>query len=239
MSLQNKFMRIANAMRTGASIPQPLSLDDMAMLLTTRKMHTVPGVNLLQGSDPTNRELNNNSIDEYNMTLASGGNGKGSLIDLDPKQFKAKHGFRISGNTGGGNRDFNQRPVFYDGSKYTVSIWARITPGTTSNKGHCYIRSWSAKQNKELTSNLGFIPTNTWRKYTFTFDTSSWYQDETASFAFGVNGLMNADFAEPMLEVGETAHNWQLSPYDKLDGGGVSSLTAIFPQFKSLFKEVA
>lgn len=212
-------------MRTGASIPQSLSLDDMAMLLTTRKMQTAPGVNLLQGSDPTNRGLNNNNIDEYHMTLASGGNGKGSLIDLDPKQFKAKHGFRISGNTGG-NRDFNQRPVFYDGSKYTFSIWARLTPGTTSNKGWCYIRSWSTKQNRELTSNLVFNPTNTWEKYTFTFDTSSWYRDETASFALGVTGLMSADFAEPMLEVGEVAHNWQLSPYDKLDGGGeVNNLT--------------
>ena len=217
MSLQNKFMRIANAMRTGASIPQPLSLDDMAMLLTSRKMQTAPGVNLLQGSDPTNRALNDGNIDEYSMAIASGGDGKASLIDLDSRQFKAKHGFRIYGNTIW-QRDFNQRPVFYDGSKYTFSIWARLTPGTTSNKGWCYIRSWSAKQDKELTSHLVFNPTNTWKKYNITFDTSSWYRDETASFAFGVANLMSADFAEPMLEVGETAHNWQLSPYDKLGG---------------------
>ena len=219
MSLQTVLTRLASTIRTGASVSHALSLDNMTVLLSSRKMQIVPGVNLLQGSDPTSRALDDGNIDGYNLTIASGGSGKASLIDLDPKQFKANHGFRIIGNTFG-TRDFNQRPFFYDGSKYTFSVWARLTPGTTSTNGHCYIRSWSLKQNKELlnSNDYSFVPTNTWKKYTFTFDSSSWYQDETASFAFGVSGLINADFAEPMLEVGETAHDWQLSPYDKLVG---------------------
>lgn len=220
MSWQTEFKRVADAIRAGASIPQLLSLDDMAIILLSQKMQTAPGINLLQGSDPTSRALSDGNIDEYNMTIASGGDGVGSLIDLDPNHFKTKHGFRITGNTSG-SRDFNQRPVFYDGSKYTFSVWARLSPGTASANDFCYIRSWSSKQNTELLSSLthNFVPTNEWKKYTFAFDTSSWNQDETASFAFGVNGLMSADFAEPMLEVGETAHDWQLSPYDKMVGG--------------------
>ncbi|MFQ9706058.1 MAG: hypothetical protein ACLRX6_03085 [Limosilactobacillus pontis] len=228
MSLNDKFTNLATAIRNGyAKINQKLSLDDMYMILASGQIGTKPGVNLLNGSDPqANAITQDGQVDEYRLTVASSGNGKGSLIDLDPAKFTAKHGFRITDNTSG-SRDFNQRPVFYDGSKYTFSVWSRLTPGTTATKGYCYIRSWSTKQSRELTPHLVFDPTSEWQKFTLTFDTAAWYQDETASFAFGVNGAMSADFAEPMLEVGETAHAWQLSPFDKLGGVINPALTAL------------
>lgn len=217
MSLNDKFTMVANSIRSGAKITHLLSIDDMVMVLSSRVMQPASGVNLLQGSDPDETAVSDPQINEYKLTIASGGNGVGSLIDLDPKQFKAKHGFRIANNTSGA-RDFNQRPVFYGGSKYTFSVWARIAPGFALGKGYCYIRSWSAKYSHNLTGDLHLNLAKEWQKLTITFDASSWHQDETASFAFGVNGQMSADFAEPMLEVGDTAHDWQPSPYDKLGG---------------------
>lgn len=213
-SLRERLVYLADMFRTSMGLSNRLSLDDMFIILSTNNLSSLSGVNIINGSDPS-YNFHPDAIDEYTFSLASGGNGKGSFIDLDPKQFKAKHGFRIYGNTQW-TRDFNQRPVFYKDSKYTFSVWARLTPGTTSTKGYCYIRSWSTKQDAEILSSTdySFVPTNEWKKYTITFDTSQWNKDETSSFAFGVSGLMNADFAEPMLEVGETAHEWQPSPYD-------------------------
>lgn len=210
MSLSDKFVNLASSIRAGSGLNQELSLDNMYMILAAHSFKALPGVNLINGSDPTTFVKDN--IDEYTFAFASGGNGVGSLIDLGPSAFKAKHGFKIS-NQEYGSKDFNQRPVYYERGIYTMSIWARGEQGQ-----QFYWRSWSTRQieRKDFA-----MHDDLWHRYSYTFDTTKWSDADLvkASYAFGAEKAPDSiEFAQPMLEVGDTAHDWQPSPYDKLGG---------------------
>lgn len=69
----------------------------------------------------------------------------------------------------------------------------------TGNGGTIFLRSWSLKYNTQCWYQEFNLNSKDWVKFTYTFKTDSFYNDKTASFAFGVHGKVDADFASPSL----------------------------------------
>lgn len=184
---------------------------DKQKILTDGDMQ-IGGTNVLRNTDPTT-DLITGTISGTNWVCASSGTGKGSIINLD-KSFSAKHGFRISDNTG--HRDFNQRPAKWGNYTYTFSIYARLADNTV-NASALYIRSWSNAKGSSVFDQSSEVTSTNWKKFKFIIDASTFYDDDTASFAFGINGKGSMDFAEPKLEKGTVATDWSPAPEDILD----------------------
>lgn len=171
----------------------------------------IGAVNQLRNTDPTDSLLVG-EIAADKWVCASSGNGYGTVDNLG-LPFIAKKYFRLRGNTSG-NKDFNQRPVNWENSVYSFSIYARLDPDTLVKNATGYIRSWSVKQSKAVFQNKFTIDSKKWKKFTFEIDASSFFDDETASFAFGIEGYGSIDFAEPMLTTGEILTDWSPNPLD-------------------------
>lgn len=69
----------------------------------------------------------------------------------------------------------------------------------TGNGGTIFLRSWSLKYNTQCWYQEFNLNSKDWVKFTYTFKTDSFYNDKTASFAFGVHDKVDADFASPSL----------------------------------------
>lgn len=104
----------------------------------------------------------------------------------------------MRGNTQG-NRDFSQRPVNYQKGTYQASIYARLPQDYTGNGGTIFLRGWSISTNTQSWYQWFTLKSKDWTKFTYTFKTDSFYNDKTVSFAFGLNGKLDADFASPSL----------------------------------------
>lgn len=192
--------------------------------LTSKIDNLSPGtVNILRNTDPVDSLLTGD-ITGDKWVCSSGGNGFAETGNLE-KDFSAKKYFALIGNTQG-NRDFNQRPVGWDNSTYLFSIYAKIDQVSGVTSLNAYIRSWSIKQSKALFYQSFTVSSKSWKKYTFSIDASSFYTDDTASFAFGIEGKGSVDFAEPMLVVGNQIGNWSPAPSDNATVTQVQEITA-------------
>ena len=168
----------------------------------------IGSVNQLRNTDPDSLS---NTFPDRAWRVDSGGDGHGTLIDLESK-FSAKHGFRIFGNTIG-NKDFNQRTMYWNGGEYVFTVYIRLAPETEQASATALIRSWN--YTKDVASYLKTITITSkeWHKFSIEIDSSSFYKDD-CSFLFGITGVGSLDFAEPMLVTGNVASDWSPNPDD-------------------------
>lgn len=205
MSLTDTMTSLANQFRKNLYFGPKLGLDDMISLASVQKMVPATETNLLRNTDPKD-------IDPW--YLGSGGNGTLNLINLD-STFKAKHGFQIANNTNGKNRDIVQGPLLLAKGIYTFSV--KVKP-ISSNPVQIIIRSYDQTNHSVFEKWFPQSSFNTWQKFSYTFDFSNLKLGAGigAGIQFGFNGVGTVDFAEPMLEAGDTAHDWSPSPIDGL-----------------------
>ena len=142
----------------------------------------IGSVNQLRNTDPDSLS---NTFPDRAWRVDSGGDGHGTLIDLESK-FSAKHGFRIFGNTIG-NKDFNQRTMYWNGGEYVFTVYIRLAPETEQASATALIRSWN--YTKDVASYLKTITITSkeWHKFSIEIDSSSFYKDD-CSFLFGITG---------------------------------------------------
>lgn len=146
--------------------------------------------------------------------MASGGNGIGSVaFNSGNSSLGVGYYFRMRNNTQG-NRDFSQRPVNYQKGTYQASIYAHLPQDYSGDGGTIFLRGWSLSTNTQSWYQSFNLSSKTWVKFTYTFKTDNFYNDNTVSFAFGVNGKVDADFASPSL----------IQLDDITLGGGINSL---------------
>ena len=167
------------------------------------------GTNILRNTDPTKID---NMESSSTWILGSGGNGQAKVIAL-PNVFIAKNGFEIYGNTNG-NRDFTQRPVPWDNAKYVFSVYAKIADVSDSTSVDMMTRAWSNQVGRAVFENHYTLTSKNWVRVTMNIDASSFYTQSGVSLAFGLSGIGSIDLAEPMLEKGVVAHDWQPAPED-------------------------
>lgn len=141
----------------------------------------------------------NEDFTDTRWIVASGGNGTGSVsFDTGNSSLGVGNYFRMRGNIQG-NRDFSQRPVNYQKGTYQASIYARLPQDYTGDGGTIFLRGWSLESNTQCWYQQFSLQSKGWVKFTYTFKTDSFYNDKTVSFAFGLNGKLDADFASPSL----------------------------------------
>lgn len=167
------------------------------------------GTNILRNTDPTKID---NTESSSTWTLGSGGNGQAKVITL-PNVFIAKNGFEIYGNTNG-NRDFTQRPIPWDNATYVFSVYAKIADVSDRTLVDMMTRAWSNQVGRAVFENHHTLTSKNWVRVTMSIDASSFYTQSGVSLAFGLAGIGSIDFAEPMLEKGVVAHDWQPAPED-------------------------
>ncbi|MDM8266180.1 carbohydrate binding domain-containing protein [Limosilactobacillus pontis] len=168
----------------------------------------VGGTNVLKNTDPDSFSTTES---DHTWTLESAGNGHGTIVDLD-SNFSARHGFGILGNTGG-NKDFNQHPIRWNGGKYVFTVYIRLAPETTQTSVTALIRAWNYTKGTESYTRMIAIKSREWQKLSLEIDSSSFYKDD-CGFSFGVTGIGSLNFAEPMLVTGTKAMDWSPAPED-------------------------
>lgn len=168
----------------------------------------VGGTNVLKNTDPDSFSTTES---DHTWTVESAGNGHGTIVDLD-SNFSARHGFGILGNTGG-NKDFNQHPIRWNGGKYVFTVYIRLAPETTQTSVTALIRAWNYTKGTESYTRMIAIKSREWQKLSLEIDSSSFYKDD-CGFSFGVTGIGSLNFAEPMLVTGTKAMDWSPAPED-------------------------
>ena len=169
---------------------------------------SVGGTNVLKNTDPDSFSTTES---DHTWTLESAGNGHGTIVDLEPN-FSAKHGFGVIGNTGG-NKDFNQHPMHWNGGKYVFTVYIRLAPETGQTSVTALIRAWNYTKNTESYTRMIAITSKEWHKFSMEIDSSNFYKDD-CGFSFGVTGIGSLNFAEPMLVTGTKAMDWSPAPED-------------------------
>lgn len=170
----------------------------------------VGGTNVLKNTDPDSFSTTES---DHTWTVESAGNGHGTIVDLD-SNFSARHGFGIIGNAGG-NKDFNQHPMHWNGGKYVFTVYVRLAPETGQTSVNALIRAWNYTKNTESYARMIAIKSREWQKLSLEIDSSSFYKDD-CGFSFGVTGIGSLNFAEPMLVTGTKAMDWSPAPEDTL-----------------------
>lgn len=168
----------------------------------------IGAVNQLRDTDPDGFS---NTESDHTWTVESGGDGHGTVIDLD-SNFSAKHGFGIIRNTGG-NRDFNQHPFYWNGGKYVFTVFIRLAPETEQTNVTALIRAWNYTKNADSYVKNIAITSKEWQKFSMEIDSSTFYKDD-CGFGFGITGAGSLNFAEPMLVTGNTPTDWAPAPED-------------------------
>lgn len=157
--------------------------------------------NLLQNSStiPTG-----NGLEGTWRPNISGGNGRTEVVSLtDAPHTTIKKGFRIVGNTNGGNKDFGQFVNLEIGQKYTISCWARVHSNSSQNNVNFLMRSYTSNdRNRILVKN---ISNRDWVRYQFTFTADA----VNNSIQFGQNGNGSLEICGMKLE-----HSDRMTDYD-------------------------
>ena len=168
----------------------------------------IGGTNVLKNTDPDSLS---NTFSDHKWKVDSGGNGHGALLDLG-SELSAKHGFKIFGNTGG-NKDFTQQPVHWNGGEYVFTVYIRLAPETEQTSVTALIRAWNNTKGEASYQNAIAITSKEWHKFSMKIDSSSFYKDD-CGFSFGLTGVGSLNFAEPMLVTGTKAMDWSPAPED-------------------------
>lgn len=211
MTLNEAMTNLANQYRAKEAFSYKLGLNDMAYLLSVNNLTPVPGLNLLRNTDPADSTVFNKSFGTDRWTIQSGGNGYPTVINLD-SAFKAKHGFQINKNYVG-NRDLCQLLLLPKGT-FTFSMKAKCSTADTK-KATALIRIFEDNNICYLDKEFTNTTSTSWQKFQVTFDSSNFNDKVHLRIQIGFNGKGSFAMAEPMLEVGNTAHDWTPCPIDK------------------------
>lgn len=204
MSLNDSLTNLANGYRNALSQSIKLSLDQMTYLSTVNNLNPIKGINLLRGTDDFNNP-------KY-WFLGSSGPGKLQIVDLD-SSFKAKHGFQIVNNQATFNRDLVQQNILIPKTVYTFSVYLKSTKPC-----NILIRVFDQISNDNIVNlSINNFSSSSWQRISRNIDLSKMNTNDPFEFQFGIHDANSPIFAEPMLEIGNTAHDWSPCPTDQLE----------------------
>ena len=218
MSISDTLTVLANQFRNHINSPEKLGLDDMAFLLATHDLSLKKQVNLLPNTDPLPSDLSVKYTVSQHWYMGSSGQGVGSIFELSDNSLRATHGFRITDNNGG-NRDFVQKPVFYESGKYTFSILVRLPEDAKVSSVTSLIRVFDKTGTKLFFNFTKVITSHDWQEITGIIDVSQIAGKLGGDFQFGISGEGSIEFAQPMLNFGTEKAEWDSNPIDDVMGG--------------------
>lgn len=171
----------------------------------------IGGTNLLSDTDPTALVT---PVGSTGWTLASGGDGVGSVTTISDNGIQSKHALTIVGNTTG-NRDFAQI-ISVNPDIYTFSVYARLNSQTSVTSKTQLYRLWDTTSGKLYATDTNQVITSkNWQRFKWKIDLRGIDVSHKYTIQFGIAGLGSVDFTEPQLEQGTVATDYSRADSDQ------------------------
>lgn len=157
---------------------------------------------------------NAHTAENHGWDVNSGGNGVGSIVEIDDSPVpELTHAFRISNNSSG-NRDWQQRVEDFamqgrDGS-WVFSAYARAIGASATY----LVRVWSASQNFGKQGSIGTAWTRLEIPVKLTGTVGNASATDSPNMLFGLTGSGSIEYIAPKLERGTKATDWTPAPED-------------------------
>jgi hypothetical protein len=165
--------------------------------------------NMLQGTGDPIFEVGGGSYYYDHFILSSGGNGTGSIETItDSPVNELNKTFRITGNTNGSNRDYQQRnddfSILGTSGQWIFSAYVRAIGSNCT----AYIRVWNATTSSSAFAKT-LAATTAWQRIEVPIKLTGTITDTSKlAMLFGIKGNGSIEYIAPKLERGTIATPW-------------------------------